>query len=264
MADKWGGGRVTVGVFALMMIGVLGVLYFVGIGRINPPRFGASSRCSCCCSSPTGVGNASTFQMIPNIMRREMDRLMPSADPTARLRRSREGIGRHHRLHLRDRCVRCVLHSEVVTVRPSISLAVSRRQRWGFFIFYVTCIVITWAVYTRKGGLLHDIERRASDLARHPARGIRRREMSHFLDRLTFFTRAKPGFCQRSRRHNKRGPLLGGRLPETLAARQDRAFDARRELHGFLLVEGLRQGRYRHVGNPADRLSAHATRSTQP
>jgi MFS transporter, NNP family, nitrate/nitrite transporter len=30
---------------------------------------------------------------------------------------------------------------------------------WGFFIFYVICIVITWAVYTRKGGLLHDIER---------------------------------------------------------------------------------------------------------
>jgi NNP family nitrate/nitrite transporter-like MFS transporter len=30
---------------------------------------------------------------------------------------------------------------------------------WVFFIFYVSCVVITWAVYTRKGGLLHDIER---------------------------------------------------------------------------------------------------------
>ena len=29
---------------------------------------------------------------------------------------------------------------------------------WGFFIFYVTCVVITWAVYTRKGAMLHDIE----------------------------------------------------------------------------------------------------------
>ena len=28
----------------------------------------------------TGVGNASTFQMIPAIMRKEMDRLMPDAD----------------------------------------------------------------------------------------------------------------------------------------------------------------------------------------
>jgi len=30
---------------------------------------------------------------------------------------------------------------------------------WGFFIFYVSCLAITWAVYTRKGGLLHDVER---------------------------------------------------------------------------------------------------------
>jgi NNP family nitrate/nitrite transporter-like MFS transporter len=41
---------------------------------------------------------------------------------------------------------------------------------WGFFIFYVICIVVTWAVYTRKGGLLHDIERRgASSPAAQPA-----------------------------------------------------------------------------------------------
>ena len=30
---------------------------------------------------------------------------------------------------------------------------------WAFLIFYVTCLAITWAVYTRKGGLLYDIER---------------------------------------------------------------------------------------------------------
>ena len=30
---------------------------------------------------------------------------------------------------------------------------------WAFFAFYVICVVVTWAVYTRKGGLLHDVER---------------------------------------------------------------------------------------------------------
>jgi NNP family nitrate/nitrite transporter-like MFS transporter len=40
---------------------------------------------------------------------------------------------------------------------------------WGFFIFYVTCVVITWAVYTRKGGLLHDIERRGATVVAQPA-----------------------------------------------------------------------------------------------
>ena len=30
---------------------------------------------------------------------------------------------------------------------------------WGFLFFYVSCLVITWQVYTRKGGLLFDVER---------------------------------------------------------------------------------------------------------
>ena len=30
---------------------------------------------------------------------------------------------------------------------------------WAFLGFYLVCLVLTWAVYTRRGGLLHDIER---------------------------------------------------------------------------------------------------------
>ena len=30
---------------------------------------------------------------------------------------------------------------------------------WGFMIFYVTCLAIIWGFYTRRGGLLRDIER---------------------------------------------------------------------------------------------------------
>ena len=30
---------------------------------------------------------------------------------------------------------------------------------WGFFVFYLSCIAITWWVYTRRGGILHAIER---------------------------------------------------------------------------------------------------------
>jgi NNP family nitrate/nitrite transporter-like MFS transporter len=33
---------------------------------------------------------------------------------------------------------------------------------WGFFVFYISCVVITWAFYTRRGGLLYDIEHRSS------------------------------------------------------------------------------------------------------
>jgi NNP family nitrate/nitrite transporter-like MFS transporter len=50
LADKYGGGRVTLWVFVLMMLGVLGVLFFLGVK--NEPFAFRLSRASCCCSSP--------------------------------------------------------------------------------------------------------------------------------------------------------------------------------------------------------------------
>jgi NNP family nitrate/nitrite transporter-like MFS transporter len=32
----------------------------------------------------------------------------------------------------------------------------------GFFIFYASCAALTWFAYTRRGGLLHSIERAPS------------------------------------------------------------------------------------------------------
>ena len=46
----------------------------------------------------------------------------------------------------------------------------------------------------------------------------------------------------------------GRRLPRPLAARPGRALHPRRQLHRLVLVEDLRQGRDRHLGDPADRL----------
>ena len=40
---------------------------------------------------------------------------------------------------------------------------------WGFLVFYVSCLAITWVVYTRKGGLLHDVERAKRGTSIHPA-----------------------------------------------------------------------------------------------
>jgi NNP family nitrate/nitrite transporter-like MFS transporter len=83
VADRWGGGRVTLWVFVGMAIGVAGVLYFLGIG--SWPGFFAMFLFLFFVS---GVGNASTFQMIPAIMRTEMDRLMPGAGAAERTRQA--------------------------------------------------------------------------------------------------------------------------------------------------------------------------------
>ncbi len=43
---------------------------------------------SCSCSAATGVGNASTFQMIPAIMRMEMARLEPGLTAAERVKQA--------------------------------------------------------------------------------------------------------------------------------------------------------------------------------
>jgi hypothetical protein len=70
---------------------------------------------------------------------------------------------------------------------------------WGFFVFYLSCIVITWWFYTRRGGLLRDVEGGGpSQTTRAPIHNQPNdwgRQMSHFLDRLTFFNRVEGDFA---------------------------------------------------------------------
>ena len=60
--------------------------------------------------------------------------------------------------------------------------------------------------------------------------------MSHFLERLTYLSRRREPFARWPRRAARRRSHVGGGLPAALAARQDRALDARRELHRLVLA----------------------------
>ena len=111
LSDKYGGGRVTFWVFALMIAAVGGVLYFLGI-KDQPGAFWGFFAMFMILFFATGVGNASTFQMIPAIMRAELLRLEPGMIRRSASEAGRYGIGRHHRLHLRNRSLRRLLHPE--------------------------------------------------------------------------------------------------------------------------------------------------------
>ena len=88
--------------------------------------------------------------------------------------------------------------------------------------------------------------------------------MSHFLDRLTFFTRAKAEFA------DGHGVITNEDRPWEDGYRKRWQHDKIvRSTHGvnctgLLLVEDLRQGRHRHLGDAADRLSAHPAGPAQP
>jgi NNP family nitrate/nitrite transporter-like MFS transporter len=105
-----------------------------------------------------GVGNASTFQMIPNIMRREMDRLMPSADRETRLRQAEKESAAITGFT----SAIAAFGAFFVPKSYGTSIAMTggvQAALWGFLAFYVSCLVITWWFYTRRGGLLYDVER---------------------------------------------------------------------------------------------------------
>ena len=157
LADRYGGGRVTLWVFGLMIAAVAGVLYFLGV-KDEPYAFWGFFAMFMILFFATGVGNASTFQMIPAIMRTEMPRLEPSLALPARQRQAEmesaaiigftSAVAAYGAFFI----PKAYGSSISLTGGPEVAL-------WGFMAFYVTCVGITWGFYTRRGGLLHDVER---------------------------------------------------------------------------------------------------------
>lgn len=157
ISDKFGGGRVTFWVFLLMIVAVGGVLYFLGI-KDQPGAFWGFFAMFLILFFATGVGNASTFQMIPIIMREELMRLMPGLNPAQRLRQAEKesaaiiGFTSAIAAYGAFFIPKGYGTSISMTGGPEAAL-------WGFLVFYVTCAIVTWFFYTKSGGLLHDVER---------------------------------------------------------------------------------------------------------
>ncbi|QIE57866.1 MFS transporter [Pikeienuella piscinae] len=156
IADKYGGARVTLWVFIGMIVAALGVLFFLSVGS-----FIGFFAMFMALFFFTGVGNSSTFQMIPNIVGDYVPRLMPELDADARRRQiERESaaitaftsaIAAYGAFFIPK------AYGSSIAATGSANLAL-----WGFVIFYVICLAVTWFWYERRGGLLHDMERRRS------------------------------------------------------------------------------------------------------
>ena len=152
VADRWGGGRVTFWVFVVMALGALGVVHFLG-----EKNFAGFFAMFLLLFFASGVGNASTFQMIPAIMRKDMERLMPGASAdTRRMQSDKESaaiIGFTSAIAAYGAFFIPKSFGSSIALTGGASLAL-----YGFLAFYLSCIAITWFFYTRRGGLLFDIE----------------------------------------------------------------------------------------------------------
>jgi NNP family nitrate/nitrite transporter-like MFS transporter len=154
--DRIGGGRITFWVFIAMSFGVLCVLYAISM-KGDPMAFTVFFASFLFLFAAAGVGNASTFQMIPAIMRKEIARIEPGLSPADRVKQSDKeaaaiiGFTSAIAAYGAFFIPKSFGTSIAATGGPQLAF-------YGFLAFYVACIGITWWFYTRPGGLLFDIE----------------------------------------------------------------------------------------------------------
>jgi NNP family nitrate/nitrite transporter-like MFS transporter len=154
VADKHGGARVTFWVFLAQIAAILGMIWFLGMGS-----FAGFFATVLVLFFASGVGNASTFQMVPGIMRHEVDRAEPGL-PLAERRRQAEResaavIGFTSAIAAYGAFYIPRAYGSSISITGSAEAAL-----WGFAIFYVTCAALTWWVYSGPRGILRDAERR--------------------------------------------------------------------------------------------------------
>ena len=154
--DRIGGGRITFWVFIAMSFGVMGILYAIGM-KGDPTSFPVFFASFLFLFAATGVGNASTFQMIPAIMRKEVARLEPGLNAAERVKQSDKEaaaiIGFTSAIAAYGAFFIPKSFGTSIAVTGSAETAL-----YAFLGFYVSCVLATWWFYTRRGGLLHDIE----------------------------------------------------------------------------------------------------------
>ncbi|WP_445364366.1 nitrate/nitrite transporter [Microbulbifer sp. ANSA003] len=161
LADKYGGARVTFWTFVGMMLAVLGVIYFIANNEAAGAFWGFFA-CFMALFFLTGVGNASTFQMIPVIMGKEIPHLIPSLNSEEQKRQ----IDRESAAIIAFTSAIAAYGAFFIPKAYGTSIEVTGgplAALWGFLIFYLICLVITWRFYSSRHGLLYDVERGSSN-----------------------------------------------------------------------------------------------------
>ncbi len=151
VADKLGGARVTLWTFVLMIAAVVGVIQFLPHGEVAG-NFTGFFWMFMLLFAGTGVGNASTFRMIPVIFLTERQRAAEgkghAAKEQAIIDANKEGaavlgftsaVAAYGAFFI----PKCYGTSIAMTGGPDAAL-------WCFVGFYVSCIAVTWWCYARR------------------------------------------------------------------------------------------------------------------
>jgi len=151
MSDKLGGAQVTLWNFVIMAVAAFGVIWFLPTG-VGDGHFWGFFAMFMLLFLTTGIGNGSTFRMIPVIFMNEHSRWAegkgPEAQKLAVAAANKEGaavLGFSSAVAAYGAFFipRSYGTSIEMTGSPGGAL-------WVFIAFYISCIAITWWYYSRK------------------------------------------------------------------------------------------------------------------
>ena len=132
----------------LMIVAVGGELFFLG-AKDQAWAFEGFFLMFMLLFPATGVGNASTFQMIPNIMAQETRRLSPDADSPAQALQAGQASAAIN--GFTSPIPSCVAFFFPSSYRTSLATTGGPEAAlMAFIAFYLVCAVVTWWYYTRK------------------------------------------------------------------------------------------------------------------
>ncbi len=151
LADKLGGARVTLWNFIVMAIAVMGVTVFLPSAG-NEGQFAGFFVCFLVLFLTTGIGNGSTFRMIPVIFLTEAMRGVDKNNAAAMASANKEGntLGA---ATLGFTAAMAAYGGFFIPKSYGSSIALTGSPHaalWTFLAFYVICIVLTWWYYARK------------------------------------------------------------------------------------------------------------------
>lgn len=151
IADKLGGARVTFWNFIAMAASAVGVLYYLP-SQGNPGNFWGFLAMFILMFVTTGIGNGSTFRMIPVIFLTERQRAAEGAGPRAQAQATAEAgkeaaavlgfcsaFAAYGAFFIPKAFGSSITH----TGAPHLAL-------YGFLVFYLSCLALTWYCYSRK------------------------------------------------------------------------------------------------------------------
>ena len=154
ISDRLGGARVTFWVFVAQIVAILGMIWF-----LNAHDFWGFFATVLLLFLVSGIGNASTFQMVPGIMKSAVDAAEPDTpEPQRRQQAERESaavIGFTSAIAAYGAFYIPKAYGSSIQLTGGVGMAL-----WGFLLFYLSCAAITWYFYSGPRGILRNREGR--------------------------------------------------------------------------------------------------------